>query len=104
MSDLIVGKSKINGLGVFANKDFAPNEEILKLKGNPKEIIYFNHSCESNSYIYQPDEEDMQTHIMYSKGIKKGQEITYDSNIGKLYRDLWEKTIKDKCTCPKCRI
>src|SRR5260221_3288690 len=103
MSDLVIDKSKIHGLGIFANKDFKPNEEILKLKGNPKEIIYSNHSCIPNAFFLQPDKADMQTHALYSRGIRKGEEITCDYRIGTLYHDLWEKTMKGRCTCPKCR-
>lgn len=75
----------------------------MKFKGNPKCVIYFNHSCTPNSYVVQPDEDDMQTHILYSKGIKRAEEITIDYRIGKLYLDLWKKTIEGKCTCPQCR-
>lgn len=97
---MIVKKSKIHGKGVFADKYYSHYAEILKFAGNPPDVIYFNHSCNPNSFIVQPDEGDMQTHTLYSKGIKKGQEITIDYRIGKLYKDLWEKTISDKCNCP----
>lgn len=100
---LEVKKSDINGQGLFAGQDFSSDEEIMKFEGNPPIVIYINHSCIPNAYVYQPNEEDMQTHVLYSNGIKKGEEITFDYRIGKLYLDQWNKFVEGHCNCPKCR-
>lgn len=100
MSDIIVKKSKIEGLGVFASRNFKKGEvvikwdishqlipeEIKKIKeterryvaySNGKYILmqpparYVNHSCNSNTYA------DNFCDIA-KRDIKKGEEITGD--------------------------
>lgn len=103
-NNFIIQPSPINGQGLFANRDYAPNEEIMRFVGNPIEMVWLNHSCEPSAYTYEPDPKEYQTHILYAgkNGIKKEEEITYDYRLG---QDLsyWIQTVKGKCNCPKCK-
>lgn len=99
-----VKPSPIHGLGLFADRNYQPNEEIIRFKGNPKQMIYINHSCLPTCYTVEPTPHDYQTHVLYAgdMGLAIGEEITYDYRKG---QDLqyWQKTVGEKCNCPKCR-
>lgn len=98
--DVIVKKSKIEGLGVFASRDFKKGEIVIKwdishqltsdkikeitekekkyvAHSNDKYILmqspakYVNHSCDANTYAENFCD-------VAKKNIKKGEEITGD--------------------------
>ena len=115
MIDIIVKKSKIEGLGVFASHNFKKGEivlnwntaqkltkeELIKLPKKEKAYImyingkyilpqyperYVNHSCDANTYI------DNSCNVA-KKDIKKDEEITED------YVEDGEPGFKMKCNC-----
>ncbi len=121
MKDIIVKKSKIEGLGVFANRDFKKDEVVIKYGKSKKinkneyealpkeeksrvslvngEYIHFqaperyvNHSCDAN--IYSKDFCDVA-----KRDIKKGEEITsdYDEEGG------LNANFKCRCGSKDCR-
>ena len=122
MVEVIVKKSKKEGKGVFALKDFKKGEIILKIDssnvvskeniaklskeeqnhtqyiGSNKYIImkfpekYINHSCNPNTYIKN-------LKVIAMKNIKKDEEITSDYSINGV--DPWE--IKCNCGSKNCR-
>jgi hypothetical protein len=98
--DIIVKKSKIEGLGVFASRDFKKGEVIIKwdifqklkakdidklsIEGKryvanidseyilmPPPAKYVNHSCDANTYVSNFCD-------IAKRDIKKGEEITTD--------------------------
>ncbi|MFC2135656.1 SET domain-containing protein [Bacteroidota bacterium] len=101
MNDIVIKKSKINGLGVFANRDFNKGEIVLKwdtshiltkeqvaeLSENEKKYTltyekgkflllhpperFVNHSCDANTAVENYCDAAI-------KKIKKGEEITSD--------------------------
>lgn len=119
--DIIIKKSKISGLGVFANRNFKKGEIVLKWKMNKilnkqqvdklskklknyifrlnknKYILqqpperYVNHSCQANTYAKG-------TCDVASKNIRKGEEITSDYTPEAIH-------ISFKCRCgiKKCK-
>jgi|GEM_PF-1131723 len=121
MPGLIVKKSKIQGLGVFAGRDFKQGETVLRW-GNSKQLSeeeaervpaeekkyvaffggkyifqlpparYVNHSCSPNTFVRDFCDVAL-------KGIKKGEEITSD------YSKCPEPGMEMKCNCKskKCR-
>ena len=116
MKDIIVKKSKIHGLGIFAARDFKKGEivikwsshkeinreDIKKLSEEEKQHISYingkyilvpleawvNHSCDPNVYLDKK-------HFSYvaKRNIKKGEEITTD------YREESEPGFKMRCSC-----
>lgn len=120
MADVIVKKSKIEGFGVFASRDFKKDEVILKWKYKKltKEEVkslpdkekryvtyiggeyiylqeperYLNHSCDANTYPKNFSD-------VARRDIKKGEEITTD------YGEQAEPNFKMVCHCgsKKCR-
>ena len=118
--NVIVKKSKIEGIGVFANRDFKKDEIVMKwdlsVKITPEEVKklpkseqkfvmkykntliynqspekYVNHSCDGNSY--EKDYCDIAL-----RDIKKGEEIT--SNYGKAEKS--KPHFKCNCGSKKC--
>jgi len=115
MPDVIVKKSKIQGRGVFAARDFKKGETVLKWdvsrelseeeaenfpedqKGyvafwGGKYVLqlpparYVNHSCEPNTFVKDFCD-------IAKKDIKKGEEITSD------YSTVPEPNMNMKCNC-----
>ncbi len=116
MSDLLVKKSKIEGLGVFAARDFKKGETVIKYNlpevltreeadklpkkdqeyvqyvGEGKYILhqpparFVNHSCNANTYS------DHHSDIA-KREIKKGEEITAN------YLDEKVPELKMRCKC-----
>ncbi len=114
MTDIIVKRSKIHGLGIFAARDFKKGEvgirwktykqiskeNIDKLPEEEKHNISYidgkyilvppegriNHSCDPNVYL---------ANFCYiaKRDIKKGEEITTD------YRKESEPSFEMKCNC-----
>lgn len=110
--DVIVKKSKIQGKGVFANRNFKKGEVVLKW--NPQEITkeeaeklsakekhylwcqngqyylmqpperYLNHSCDSNTKVKNKSD-------VAVRNIKKGEEITSTYNK--------KSSVNFKCKC-----
>lgn len=123
--DIIVKKSKISGLGVFANKNFKKGEIVLRWKNGKtftksqanklskkeknyvllisinKYILmqsperYVNHSCNANTYANVKNFCDIA-----SRNIKKGEEIT--SNYSHI-KDLMLVDFKCQCGSKDCR-
>lgn len=112
LTGVVIKKSKISGLGVFANKYFAKGETVVvwhpqkltekqlsKIDSAEKHFVYkvdsgylfmqkperyVNHSCDANTMAI--DQKDVAI-----RGIKKGEEITGDySNDG---------IVKFRCNC-----
>ena len=116
MFDIIIKKSKIEGLGVFAARDFKKGEmviryslpkiltrkEVDKLSEKEKEYVssvgegkyilhqpparFVNHSCDANTYS---------NHLcdIANREIKKGEEITAN------YLDEKVPELKMRCKC-----
>lgn len=119
--DIVIKKSKISGLGVFANRNFRKGEVVLKwrmskiltkpqadkLSKKLKNYIfricrnkyvlqqsperYVNHSCIANTYVRG-------TCDIASRNIKKGEEITSNYTPEAIH-------VSFKCRCGKknCR-
>jgi len=126
MNTLILKKSK-NGKGVFANKDFKKNEQVIEFKGKllkyrqfpshytkfedhcaqigknlyigPSGKIddFFNHSCSPNSGLRI---KGRKAFLVAIKNIKKGGEITWDYSTT-MDEDSWE--IECDCGNKNCR-
>lgn len=119
--DVIVKKSKIHGLGVFASRDFRKGEVVLKwdltekvsseklAKLSPEErkhMIFL----EGNCYVLKPPE-GLLNHSCYPntssqdscdvaiRNIKKGEEITTDYSKG----DSPGQGFKCNCGSKNCR-
>jgi len=104
MDDVIIKKSKIHGLGVFANRNFEKGEVVLKwdlsnelspqevekLSEEEKKYVsyqngkyilmrpperYMNHSCDANTHTGNFCD-------IAKRDIKKGEEITTDYTKG----------------------
>ena len=100
MPDITIKRSRINGIGVFANRDFKKGEIILiwdtsvpltkeqveKLAKDEQKYVshfgdqyilhqpperYINHSCDSNSFVVNSCD-------VAKRDIKKGEEVTTD--------------------------
>lgn len=120
LPSIIVKKSKIEGEGVFAARDFKKGECILDIDDSkivdekglsekeqnwcdyfdgkvvlwPTPERYINHSCEPNVYIKTVDD----TRKVFSmKFIKKGEELTFDYSINGYGNSIWD------CHCEKKR-
>ena len=122
MKNTIIKKSKYEGKGIFALKNFKEDETIVKINhsrivykkdvsklskedqnhtsyiSGGKYIImkspekYINHSCNPNVYI-----KNMK--VIAMRNIKKGEEITFDYSINGI--DSWK--IKCNCGSKDCR-
>jgi len=115
MFDIIVKKSKINGSGVFAGKDFKKDEivvrwdlsrlikksDVQKISKEEKPYIahvggtyilmqpparFVNHSCDSNTYVKDFCD-------VAKRDISKGEEITSD------YSETETSDFKMNCNC-----
>ena len=115
MSDVIAKKSKIEGLGVFASRNFKKGEvvikwdishqltsaEVKKLPESQKRYVafldgkyilmqsparYVNHSCDANTYTDNFCD-------VAKRDIKKGEEITSD------YSETETPGFEMKCNC-----
>jgi uncharacterized protein len=123
--NVVVKKSKVQGKGVYANKNFKESEIILKIDdshvvkdvlkltkkqneydcdylSNGKVILmqspekYINHSCNPNSYVKTI--KDIRK-VLAIRIINKGEEITFDYSING-YND---GTFKCRCGSKNCR-
>lgn len=116
--DVVIKKSKIQGKGVFANKNFKKGEVVLKwnpqkitkeeaekLKTKEKHYLmhqnkdyflmqspekYVNHSCDSNTKVKNQSD-------VAIKNIKKGEEIT------STYNKKSSVNFKCKCGAKNCK-
>lgn len=102
MRDLIIGKGKLAGKGVYANRDFKKGEVVIKYslkpltkeeyQNLPKSEKMFTHSQKGQIYLYSEPERYVnhsknpntsQDHInqcdIALKDIKKGERITTDA-------------------------
>ena len=121
---LTVGKSKINGFGLFADRDYKKDEVLFIVKGKerrakftksetktfPNDIainyekwitpfpnnpwIFVNHSCDPNIGIRG------RVTVIASRYIKKGEELSIDYSMVET-NPYW--SIKCSCRSPKCR-
>ena len=109
MENVIVKNSKIQGTGVFAQKDFKKSEVILQIDDTyivtdenalPEKDknhcdylidkiilmqsleVYINHSCEPNTYVKTIGG---LRYVLTIRDIKAGEEITYDYAINGYY-------------------
>src|SRR3989304_7322199 len=106
MKNVVVETSKVQGKGVFANKDFNKGEVVLeiddshivkdeaKLTKYQREFVadwlydkvvlmasperYINHSCDPTTYIKTVGSARK---VLAMKNIKKGEEMAYDYSI-----------------------
>lgn len=118
MKNVIVRKSKIDGKGVFAQRDFKKGEVVLKWNPKPltkeefeklpsKKLVYVlrvrrryfimqtpekyvNYSCQPNMFVKNLCE-------FAKKNIKKGEELTSDYGNEEL------DNFKCRCGSSKCR-
>ena len=122
---LRVGRSKIHGLGVYADQDIPPNRKVIEYKGekismkearkrghtpylfvlNDSSMIdgavhgsgaeLVNHSCAPNLVT-----RIFKGHIVYMslRSIRKGEELTIDYNY-----DHTDETVRCICGAPGCR-
>lgn len=119
---VIVRKSKIKGLGVYATKNIKKNEIVIKWHpkktisrqnvpklskyeqnhisyvGNGKYVVmgeperFVNHSCNPNTYVHNKND-------IALRNIRKNEEITSDYSINGI--DAWK--MKCKCNSKNCR-
>ena len=122
MADLLIKKSKIEGLGVFAARDFKngemvikyilpevlTREEVDKLPKKDREYVqsvgegkyilhqpparFVNHSCDANTYSNHLSD-------IAKREIKKGEEITANY----LDEKVPELKMRCKCACKNCQ-
>lgn len=125
MKDVVVKRSSA-GLGLFANRDFKKDEEIIEYIGetisddeaqkrggkylfelNERWTIdgkarhntarYINHSCRPNCYA-ELSADETQVFIKAKRLIKKGEELTY--HYGSYY--FKNEIAPVGCRCEKC--
>ena len=99
---MVIGESTISGRGVFADRDFGPNEVIIRRWQDDVEMaIYLNHSCQPTCYTKQPLKSSWIDDKLLAgpNGVKKGQEITFDYRKTRWLK-LWQQTVGDSCGCP----
>lgn len=123
--NVIVKKSSVQGLGVYADKDFKIGEIVLVIddtnvvtdeqKLTPQQHEYdcdylsdgkvilmqepekfINHSCDPNTYVKTINN---LRHVLSMGDIKKGQEITFDYSINGFNNGTFEC----KCGSKNCR-
>jgi len=115
MKNVVVRKSKVQGRGVFANKNFHEGEIILEIDDShvvkdeskltkyqkefvadylPDKIVlmqpperYINHACEPNVYVKTIDGIRQ---VLAMREIKKGEEIVFDYSINADYGGTFE--------------
>ncbi len=119
--DVVVKKSRLSGMGVFAARNFKKGEVVMRWnpliikkedlkKLSQEEWHYIDHPTPKKYFLMQPPERyvnhscDANTIARNSRdvarrAIKKGEEITSD------YEKLGSSTIVFKCMCgsKKCR-
>lgn len=122
---VVVGASKINGQGVFANAAFRPGEAVLAiddsrvvseaapLKGgeDPRHRDYLeagkvvlmqpperfiNHSCDPNTYVKTVSGKRL---VIARRAIAQGEEITYDYSVNGSGDTVWHC----QCGAVRCR-
>jgi hypothetical protein len=124
MADVIVKKSEIHGLGVFASRDFEPGEKILAIDDTRvvdaehplrPELGEFGHHCDhladNQVVLMQYPERYINSscspnvyvktisgarHVIALKSIEQGDELTYDYIINCHGGELWQ------CNCGSC--
>jgi uncharacterized protein len=125
MNNVVVKKSPVQGLGVYANKNFKTGDTVLVIDdthivtdeskltphqheydcdylSNDKVILmqepekFINHSCNPNTYVKTINN---LRHVLAMRDIKKGQEITYDYTIN----GDNDGTFKCNCGSKNCR-
>lgn len=101
--EVTVQNSQINGRGVFAKRDFGPNERILDWSGGLVNVVYINHSCSPSCYTIQPYRDGFAQDILMAgpQGVRRGEEVTFDYSKTR-WRKLWRRTIRDNCGCGHC--
>lgn len=102
MEGFVIKPSKIHGFGLFADRDFAPGEWVLRFDNDAH--WFANHSCDPSCHIKEVYVTDIRSDYLFAtdKGIKKGEEITWDYNHSR-WNKFWRDMIEAKCNCPKCR-
>jgi SET domain-containing protein len=99
---MVIKDSPINGKGVFANRNFAPNEVIIwNWQIDVELAVYLNHSCTPTCYTKEPEKNTWINDRLLAgpNGVKNGQEITFDYRKTRWLK-LWKKTVEDSCSCP----
>ncbi|MDD4938140.1 MAG: SET domain-containing protein-lysine N-methyltransferase [Candidatus Shapirobacteria bacterium] len=125
MDNVIVKNSPVQGLGVYADKDFKIGETVLIIddtnvvtdesKLTPQQHEYdcdylsdgkvilmqepekfINHSCDPNTYVKTINN---LRHVLAMRNIKKGEEITFDYSINGFNNGTFEC----KCGSKNCR-
>lgn len=99
---LFVERSKIDGLGLFANKTYSPMEVIwsesaIKKPENDGPLRWTNHSDDPNSALVIKENNFF---LIALKEILCGEEITYSYDVFGLHNGH-SKTCK--CGAPNCR-
>jgi SET domain-containing protein len=125
MENIIIKKSEIHGIGLFANKNFKQGELILKVdlsklpKFNPKKIskqeelhidyagrgryvisyhpyVYINHSCDPN--VLTKHLTIAKSEFYAIRDIRRSEELTYDYGVNAMDQ-IDKETWRTKCTC-----
>ncbi len=97
----VIKRSSINSRGLFANRNFAPGEEILVWHKSLSSIIFLNHSCSPSCTTKEPQKHWNSDILLAGKGgVKKGDELTFDYRKTR-WNKLWKRTVAKECGCPK---
>lgn len=94
----------VTNKGLFANRDFAPNEAVITWNEYPEKnhgVDFLNHSCAPSCILIEVCPTDFSKDYLVAgpAGLRSGDEITFDYRKTK-WKDLWRRTIQGKCGCP----
>jgi len=127
MPDVIVKPSSVQGLGVFAARDFAPGERIRQVNivrevtaetpiredageriehcayPDGKVVLWgypdrhVNHRCDPNAYALEEGDGSQVVYVVARRAIHAGEEITFDYNVNISAGSSWP------CNCGAAR-
>lgn len=102
LTDFVIQPSPIHGFGLFAKRDFAPGEVVLYFDNDANWFV--NHSCQPSTILREVYQDNIRSDFLYAtdKGIKTGEEITWDYKITR-WKKFWKDLMERKCNCPKCK-
>lgn len=129
MPDVVVKASSVEGLGVFAARDYAAGERIRRVNivreitaetpiredageridhcSHPSGKIvlwgypdrHVNHSCDPNAYGLEEGDGSEVVYIVARRAIRSGEEITFDYNVNTSGGSSWPC----HCGAARCR-
>lgn len=100
LTDFVIKPSPIHGFGLFATRDFKEGEVVLYFDNDANWFV--NHSCVPTTILREVYQDNIRSDFLISKGIKAGEEITWDYKITRWHK-FWKDLMERKCNCPKCK-